>query len=51
MNTKEVDALHARLKAFSRRIDDLVIDGIPRQNKKATEAMFACLEARAGKQQ
>ena len=47
MNTKEVDALHARLKAVSRRIDDLVIDGMPRQNKKATEAMFACLEARA----
>lgn len=46
MSSKEVDALHARLKAVSRRIDELVIDGVPRQNKKATEAMFACLEAR-----
>lgn len=43
----DIEALHAKLKALSRSIDALVIDGVPRQNKKATTAMLTLLRASA----
>lgn len=43
----DTDALNDRLKSLTRSINELVIDGVPRQNKKATAAMFTLLRARA----
>lgn len=47
MNATEFETLRVKIKAASDRIDALFIEGIPHQNKKAREAFFALLQARA----